>query len=248
MFASGQFSNFGAPASRRMERDMRVSQSRNWIAAAALMWVWAGPAGAAITVLDTLPTTPQLHFNGTSQSIGFTIGAGTGSRLLLVSVNPGYSGNHADTAVSVSYGGQALTHAVTSPTNERRFAWLGYLTEADIAARSGDTLQVTLSGDTSNLSGTNVYIFSYDGVDQATPLTASGSVFIDSSMPVSLASDLSVEAGAYGVFAVHADLSGNPSDTGSDAYVFSNGVEPVSHFAASNDRATVEPGLAPEDP
>jgi hypothetical protein len=129
-----------------------------------LVWfVWApGAAHAAPPLLDGWANT--LSTTGSSpRSFTYTISAGT-NRLLLVAITTRY-GTTATRTYSATYGGKPLT-LVAQYNTGRDNTWLGYLKEADIAARSGNTLQVTYSGSPTN---TKVFVASYQGVDQSSP-------------------------------------------------------------------------------
>lgn len=128
-------------------------------------WHEPAKADAAVTALDAWPATPQLSATTGNPTGTFTISAGS-NRLLVVAVGVIDSANTA-WAVTATYGGQALTQSAV-PQAQRRTAWIGYLNEAGIAGRSGDTLTVTITGAHTDA---RVYIASYTGVDQTTPAT-----------------------------------------------------------------------------
>jgi len=122
-------------------------------------------ADAAVAPLDAWPATPQLTATTGNLSGTFTISAGT-NRLLVVTallVDTAATGH----TYAATYGGRPLTLVALQNTNFRS-TWIGYLTEADIAARVGDTLTVTITG---AHTGARAFIASYTGVDQTTPAT-----------------------------------------------------------------------------
>jgi hypothetical protein len=77
-----------------------------------------------------------------------------------------------------------------------------------------------------NLAGTCVYVSSYAGVNQTTPITASSNHYLnDVNTPIALPSALNHGPGGLGVFLFQVNNSANPPDSGGDGYVFSNGFQ-----------------------
>ncbi|MHB8844480.1 MAG: Calx-beta domain-containing protein [Nitrospirota bacterium] len=155
----------------------------------------ARTADAAVGVLDAWPATPQL--NGTTGNLSgtFTISAGA-NRLLVVAVDCQDTAGSAGQTFSATYGGRALTQAVIENSN-RRQSWIGYLREADIAARTGDTLAVTVTGAHTNVSA---HIASYQGVDQTAPITGTSNLYLNNANPGTFSAAASVNAGGYGIY------------------------------------------------
>lgn len=155
----------------------------------------AEPTEAAVAVLNQFPATPQL--NGTTGNLSgtFTISAGS-NRLLIVAVDCQDTGGSAGQTFSATYGGRALTQAAIENSN-RRQSWIGYLREADIAARTGDTLAVTVTGTHTNVSA---HIASYQGVDQTSPISGSTSVYVNNANPGAFPAAVTVNAGGYALY------------------------------------------------
>jgi hypothetical protein len=121
-------------------------------------------AQAAVTTLDGW-TNRISNTNSSPQSFTYAISPGP-NRLLVVAVTTKY-GSTATRTYSASYGGKTLTMIAQYNTG-RDNTWVGYLKESDLAARIGDTIQVTYSGTPSN---TKVFVASYQNVDQSSPIT-----------------------------------------------------------------------------
>jgi len=158
-------------------------------------WHEPAEADAAVTALDAWPATPQL--NGTTGNLSgtFTISAGS-NRLLVVAVDCQDTGGSTGQTFSATYGGVALTQAAIENSN-RRQTWIGYLNEAGIAGRSGDTLSVTITGTHTNVSA---HIASYQGVDQTTSITGTSSFYLNNANPGTFPAAVTVNAGGYGIY------------------------------------------------
>ncbi|NTV15308.1 MAG: DUF1566 domain-containing protein, partial [Desulfobulbaceae bacterium] len=170
--------------------------------------------GPAVTALDPWPATPQLTNAG---SVNFTIGTGP-NRLLVVAICA--SGSAYTTATgqtfSATYGGKPLTQAALQNTNTYAQTWIGYLTEAEIAARSGDSLVVAVDG---AVTGVSAYIASYINVSQSSPVAASGGAYNRSNGAFITPSPLPVGAGGYGIFNwAHAQYLGSTWSSISEGY------------------------------
>jgi predicted CxxxxCH...CXXCH cytochrome family protein len=159
---------------------------------------WFAPerAEAAVSALQQFPASPQLTATTGNPSGTFTISAGS-NRLLVVAVGV------VDAAVTghtyaATYGGMPLTE-VAIYNAQRRGTWIGILKETDIAARSGDTLTVAITG---THTDARVYIASYQGVDQTTPATGT-SFYVNN-----------VQSGALG------SLTAGANDNGYRAYIW----------------------------
>ncbi len=155
-----------------------------------------GQALSAVAPLDAFPATPQLTGTTGNMSGTFTVSGGS-NRLLAVAVQCYDSGGSSGQTFSATYGGQPLTPATVENSN-RRQTWIGYLNEAGIAAAANATLSVTISG---THTGVSAYVASYSGVDQTTPITATGGRYIDNTNNVAInGSALAVNAGGYGLY------------------------------------------------
>lgn len=162
----------------------------------AVLTITENEAAPAITVLNSWPASPQLTATSGNLSGSFSIGSGT-NRLLLVAVSCYDSSGSSGQSFSAQYGGKTLTQAARENSG-RRQTWIGYLKEADIASRSGDTLNVTVSGTHTDVSA---FVASYSYVNQTTPIVGSGGLYINDTNSVAINStSLSAGAGAYGIY------------------------------------------------
>ncbi|MDD5758014.1 MAG: hypothetical protein PHI06_02915, partial [Desulfobulbaceae bacterium] len=126
----------------------------------------------------------------------FSIGEGS-NRLLLVAVSCYDSGGASGQTFAGSYGGKSLTQAFVENSN-RRITWIGYLKESDINTRSGNSVNVTVTG---THTGVSAFVGSYSGVNQTTPISASGGSYINNTNNVAVnSSALSVSAGGYAIY------------------------------------------------
>jgi len=124
---------------------------------------------AAVTVLNDWSGT---QLTGTTGNLSGTFVIGSGSnRLLLVAVSCVDSvGGASGQTFSASYGSKALTQAAIQNSGKHQ-TWIGYLTEADIASRTGNTVTVTVTGSHDSVAAS---IASYQNVNQVRPIAASG--------------------------------------------------------------------------
>jgi len=180
------------------------------------------PASATgpVAVLQAWPATPQLTATNGNLSGTFTISAGT-ERLLVVAVDladstPSGVVGH---TYAATYGGKALTQAAS-----RRSTWIGYLKETDIASRVGNTLTVTITG---AHTGAVVYIASYTGVNQTTPLSGSGRYFANNAGTLAIG-PLAASAGGYGIY-TWGGISGRTRTSDTETYVEHSDVGGGSH-------------------
>lgn len=149
-----------------------------------------------IAALDAWQTTPQMTgTTGNPANATFSISTGT-ERLLIVLVSCYDSAGGAGQTFTATYGGKPLTQAFLQNTN-RRQTWIGYLNEADITGRVGNTVAVTVTGAHTNVAA---YIASYSGVHQTNPITASGGAYVNNTNGVTIGGPLTVNAGGYGVY------------------------------------------------
>ncbi|MEW6429712.1 MAG: Ig-like domain-containing protein [Thermodesulfobacteriota bacterium] len=164
--------------------------------ATATLNITVQAAPTAVTVLNAWPAAPQLTGTTGNMSGTFTIGAGS-NRLLLVAVSCYDSAGGSGQSFAATYGGKPLTQAFVENSN-RRSTWIGYLKEADIGSRSGDSVTVTITG---AHTGVSAFIGSYASVNQTTPIAAAGGRYINNTNNVAVnASALSVGAGGYAVY------------------------------------------------
>ncbi len=135
-------------------------------------------ASASVDAATQWPSMPPIVSNAAAVgnvSGKFTAGAGN-NRLLLVAVATEYtSGNPVIAVGGVTYGGTALTNiaAATNTTGLNKI-WVGYLVLGTATASSTATIAVTNTG-TAGLVATYVTAAVYNGVDQTTPISGSGS-------------------------------------------------------------------------
>lgn len=169
---------------------------------------WYDPAevGAAVAVLDAWPATPQIN-NVTASPATTTFTPSAGSNRLIVIEVTNIPNNTTVTTISATYGSNNVpaAYVVDSANNQRRQAWLFYLTEADIAGAIGNTITVT----NNNAVNFSVNIATFSGVDQTTPVTASGGQYINNTSPtLNYLAALSVNAGGYGIIAAGCNTTG----------------------------------------
>ena len=169
---------------------------------------WHAPAeaDAAVTALDAWPATPQIN-NVTTSPATTTFTPSAGSNRLIVIEVTNIPNNTTVTTISVTYGSNNVpaTYVVDSANNQRRQAWLFYLTEADIASATGNTITVT----NNNAVNFSVNIATFSGGDQTTPVTASGGQYINNTSPtLNYPAALNVNAGGYGIIAAGCNTTG----------------------------------------
>lgn len=149
-----------------------------------------------VTVLDDWPAIPQIS---QSDSGIFNIGSGA-NRLLLVAVScANWSVAATGQTFSATYGGKPLTQATSQNSSRYHQTWIGYLTEADIASRAGNTVIVTVNG---THTAVIAFVASYQNVNQTRPIAASGGndwPALQSSTTVS-ATPLLVGPGGYALY------------------------------------------------
>jgi putative nucleotidyltransferase with HDIG domain len=156
------------------------------------------PAFAVGTVapLDAWPATPQMTgTTGNPTNVDFAISDGI-NRLLVMLVCGYDSGGSSGQTFTATYGAKTLTQAVLQ-NNNRRQTWIGYLKETDIASRTDNAVTVTVTGTHTQV---RVYIASYSGVDQTTPIAAASGVYINNSNDQPIGGPLTVNAGGYGIY------------------------------------------------
>ncbi len=157
---------------------------------------WPSPALAvgAVIPLDAWPSAPQLTATTGDLSGAFAVSDNV-DRLLVALVSCYDSAGSSGQTFTGSYGGQPLTQAYMENSNGWQ-TWIGYLAEAGIAGRSGDAITVTIAGVHTEAVA---YVASYCGVDQASPVAATGA-YISNANNQPIGGPLAVGAGAYGVY------------------------------------------------
>ncbi|WP_242392764.1 beta strand repeat-containing protein [Anaeromyxobacter oryzisoli] len=174
------------------------------VALVAMAGAWAGRADAAVAYVSGFGNTPLANanpnaVNWSSGNISVTPGAGT-NRVLVVVVSATEGSNITSFSASATYNGATATQAVVSSANSRNQLWIGYFKEANLPAGAAN-LAVTVTSDQS-FSGVSVFAGTYQGVDQTTPITGSGSVTTTGSQTITLASAVTSNAGGAYVAAV----------------------------------------------
>ncbi|NVN98098.1 MAG: CxxxxCH/CxxCH domain-containing protein [Geobacteraceae bacterium] len=137
-------------------------------------------ASASVDFVNQWPVTPAIVSNSSASPASgiYKIGAGV-NRLLVVAVATEYSSAQSPT-ITVTYGGQTINTVnsgiIVNNTTGNNKIWIGYLNEAGIvAAGSNKTLTVAPSTNT-NLVSIYATAAVFNGVDQTTPISNSGSL------------------------------------------------------------------------
>ena len=186
----------------------------------AAMPVMPAYAAGPVSVLQAWPSTPTGTGTTSPVNTTFTVSAGS-NRLMVVAVDFGTNSNVGGSGISVAavYGQgspsqKTLTPITMSSNTQRRSAWLGYLKEADIATAGNNSLRVTVTGMPGGNNGINVYVSTYTGVDQTTPIGASYNNYnSQSSAVLNFGTGLAVQAGGLGIFTTAEDVTGVPTVT-----------------------------------
>jgi YVTN family beta-propeller protein len=175
--------------------------------------------GPGVTPLDAWPATPQIARYGAVGSLSntFTVGSAA-NRLLLVAIST-VSSSVPGLTFGVTYGGKPLTLAALQNSSSDAQTWIGYLLENDIAARSGDTVSITVNGSYSALAA---YVASYSNVNQTQPIAGSGGAASSdgsgSASPSLISqSPLAVGAGGYALYN-WASVGGRDRTSDNEAY------------------------------
>ncbi len=147
--------------------------------------------------LNPWTATPQATATtGNPAAFNYSISAGS-NRLFIVAVDSYDANGNSGQTFNVTYGGKPLTQAVLQ-NDSRRQTWIGYLKESDIATKAGDSVVVTVTGAHTNVA---VWVASYSGVNQTTPVVATGSFYEnDTTATPIFPSSISVNAGGYGIY------------------------------------------------
>jgi hypothetical protein len=144
--------------------------------------------------------------SGSSRTASFTAGAGTvGNRMVIIGIGWEHSTSSGcnPSAITGNYGGQTITTInEANASNNREGQWMGYIGESGIASRSNNTITLTFSGCTPNLTPT-ISVATYEGVDQSSaPASAIASGTTGSSFSWS---GLPVFTGGYAMYNLNAD-------------------------------------------
>jgi hypothetical protein len=173
----------------------------------------SGGGSGVVSVLNTW----QHVANSASSSASGSFTTSTGSdanRLVVVAVMAEVSTSTSNT-FTVTYGGQTVTGFHTDTNNAQFSAWFGYMKEAQIDAKSGSTVSVTVNG--GNVVGVHVKAIALDDVDQGgDPISDSGSTY-STARAVTLSPALTVVDGDRVVVA-GAQNDTAISDTGEAGY------------------------------
>jgi|GEM_PF-6383715 len=137
------------------------------------------PNSADITITDNDGVMPCNAWPNNAQSSGTNslsaslAASACPNRLLVCAVTSELDASSSSFTVTGSYGGQNLTTLrSTNGKSSRQHVWLGYLKEADIAGRSGNTISTSVSAGASR-NGSNLYCAVYQGIDQTYPVAGS---------------------------------------------------------------------------
>lgn len=161
--------------------------------------------GGVVKVVDTwrqLTTSGS----GSSKTATFTAGAGTaGNRMVIIGIaweDSHWSGCN-PSSITGNYGGQTITAInEANASNNRAGQWMGYVRETGIASKSNNTITLTFSGCTPDLTPT-ISVATYEGVDQS---SAPSSVVASGTTGSSFSwSGLAVVNGGYALYNVTAD-------------------------------------------
>lgn len=219
-----------------------------------------------VRVLNPWPSTAIKSGTSSSMSGTFTTSASvTSDRLLICAVTSELSDYTSSFSVSGNYGGQNFTTIKSTGTlYSRQHVWLGYVNESQIAARSNDTVSVSIAAGKST-SAADLYCGSYEGVDQANPIAGSRANNNSDSSTVSFGGNVTVVNGGYILYALaangasstppsgyleHWDKSINGySTSGASRRITSSGSENKSWSLNSSDRwalavASLNPGAS----
>ena len=165
-----------------------------------------------INVLNAFPST-ALASGTTSLSGSFVTSAGT-NRLLVCTVSSELGYENTNYTVAGTYGGQNFTTITrTNGSSTRQHVWLGYVKEASIAARTSDTISMTISAG-STPTGSSMYCGSYTGVDQTSPVMGSRTNINSGSQTVSFGGNVAVTNGGRIIYSLAANGASSTPPTG----------------------------------
>lgn len=133
-----------------------------------------------------------------TQDVDFVPSAGT-NRLVLICLSAEKNIGGPIAVATVSLGDKVLTElfdfTVGSASAYHNLLWVGYLNDADIAARTGDTITISYDNAPNNPFGEpKIHYASYQDVNQSTPIADSSSA-IDTSASTLAPGNVSVGEG-----------------------------------------------------
>ena len=188
------------------------------ITALFLAGVPASPAYAVgtVSVLQAWSDIPNASSTTGINDTNFVVSPGT-DRLMVVAMDFGSNNLPTGGGLNVyavyghgSVAPKLLTQISISDDTQRQVTWMGYLKEADIAAAGNTNLRVTVTNlpiDSGSLNGINIYVSTYEGVDQTTPITEYQENFTAASTTLNYGNNLTVQAGGYAVFSLAVDAN-----------------------------------------
>ena len=166
----------------------------------------------AVVPLDPWPSAPQMTATTGDLSGTFAISDNV-DRLLVMLVSSYDSGGSSGQTFAASYGDQPLIQAFLQNSDGWQ-TWIGYLAETGIAARGGDAVTVTITGPHTEAVA---YIATYSGVDQASPVPATGT-YISNANNQPIGGPLAVALGGYGIYG-WSGRGGRTRGSDSESYV-----------------------------
>ena len=178
-----------------------------------------------VTPLDAWPATPQMTATTGDLNGTFTVSDGI-NRLVVVLVCSRDSGGSSGQTFTATYGGKVLTQAWLQNSSDYQ-TWVGYLKEADIGGRSGDTVAVAITG---THTGTVAYVASYSGVDQTAPVKDAGGTNINLGIIMPIGGPLDVNGGGYGLYG-WSSVGSRTQNGDSDTYTVSSNVSNPASFS-----------------
>lgn len=138
-------------------------------------------AEASVVSLNAWPPTPQIVSNTSAGTVTGTVTVTAGAnRIMLVAVGAEYTAVPANQPMTVTFGGRPVQQ-LASNIGATGTIWLGYVSEADLAAAVGTTLSVT-NANTTNLTAMYASAAVFSGVSQTTPISGVSSVFSNSAV------------------------------------------------------------------
>ena len=167
-----------------------------------------------VRVLNGWPSTAISSGTSSSRSGTFATSAGS-NRFMVCAVTAELSSESSSFSVSGTYGGQNFTtlKSTASLSSSRQHAWLGYVKESAIAARTSDTVSVSITAGQST-SASDLYCASYQGVDQSNPVAGSRANVNSGSSTVSFGGNVTVVNGGYIFYALAANGASSTPPSG----------------------------------
>ncbi|AMV73355.1 lipoprotein cytochrome c [Desulfuromonas sp. DDH964] len=183
---------------RRSAGMLRIAQLA-LVAVMALLFVFgvAGMSEAAVSVLESFANPAEITNTTTNNSTATYVPPAGTNRLVVLMVQA-HTNNTTSTTITMTYGGQTATPAVNSANNQRRQVWIATLKESQLAAATDNTITIS----SNNIgSGYILHVATYGGVDQTTPVTASGNIYSGTTTVnnYNWSTAINVNAGGYGI-------------------------------------------------